>query len=122
MESCDIYIKSIRYEDAAWVENPDILLELIFNNLNEIPRFYFVSMSLNMSQVYNVNLKNTNYDDMILYLKGVKYKNEEFLSLEYVTELISHIQQQLGYIEHLEFGAIEIRSSNLYSDRDLGIN
>ena len=121
MESCDIYIKSVRYEDAAWSDNPDILLELIYNNFSEIPRFYFVSVSINMSQVYNVNLKQMNYDSMILYLKGVKYLSEEFLPLADVQELIGKMREQLGYIENLDFGAIEIRSSKLYTDRQLGI-
>ena len=122
MESSDIYIKTIRYENSSWTDNPDVLLELIYNNFNEISRFYFVSLALNMSQVYNVNLKQTNYDSMVLYIKGIKYKSEEFLSLEDVQELIAKIAEQLGYIENLSFGAIEMRSSKLYSDRELGIN
>lgn len=122
MESSDIYIKNIWYENAAWTDNPDILLELVYNNFNEIPRFYFVSLALNMSQVYNVNLRQSNYDSMILYIKGIKYKSEEFLSLEDVQELIIKIEEQLGYIENLSFGSVEMRSSKLYSDRELGIN
>ena len=62
-----------------------------------------------------------NYDSMILYLKGVKYLSEEFLPLADVQELIGKMREQLGYIENLDFGAIEIRSSKLYTDRQLGI-
>ena len=121
MESCDIYIKSVMYKESAWTDDPDVLLESIFNNLNEISRFYFVSMALNMVQAYNVNLKMSNYDSMVLYLKGVKYKSEEFLSFNFVEEMIEKIKQQLNYIDDFNFGAIEVRSSKLYTDKDLGI-
>jgi hypothetical protein len=59
---------------------------------------------------------------MVLYLKGVKYKNEIFLSLDNVKEMIELIKSQLNYIEELTFGAIEIRNSKLYRDSELGLN
>lgn len=121
MESCDIYIKSLIFENLAWLDNPDDLLDQIYNNLNEISNFYFVSLSLNMAQVYNVNLKEQNYDSMIIYLKGVKYKHEEFIDKDAIIDLEDKIKEQLYYIEGLDFGEIEIRSSKIYTDRDLGI-
>ena len=121
MESCDIYIISVRYDGIGWINNPDDLLQSIYNNFCEIPDFYFVSLSLNMSQVYNVNLKQSNYEAMILYIKGIKYQHSEFLTLDQVKDLESKIKQQLNYIEKLSYGEIEVRSSIVYRDIDLGI-
>lgn len=122
MESCDVYIKSVTYEDLGWIDDPDLILEQVFNNLSEIPHFYFVSLSLNMAEVFNVNLQQSNYESMLLYIKGVKYKHHEFLGLPDVQEMIEKIKQQLGYIENLYTGKIEIRSSKLYTDKVLGIS
>lgn len=121
MEFCDIYISPLKYENIEWADDPDSLLQLIYDNLSEITGFYFVSISLNMSQVYNVSLKTENYDSMVLYLKGIKYNKKEFLSLDDVQELEQEIRKQLGFIENLEIGDMHFKTSKLYSDKDLGI-
>lgn len=121
MESCEIYIKSVRYENAQWTDNPDEMLDALYNNLNEIRKFYFVSVSVNMAQVYNISLKEPNYDSMILYLKGCKYKNTEFLSEELIEELEIELKNKLNFIEGLDYGEIEIRTSKLYTNKMLGL-
>lgn len=121
MESCDIYLKSVVYRELSWLDSPDALLDLIYNNLNEISAFDFVSISINMAQVYNVNLKTSNYDSALIYLKGVKFKQEEFLTEGDLQELEVEIRKQLGYIEGLYVGEIEVRSSKLYTNYDLGL-
>ena len=120
-ENCELYITSLAYSGQSWLDNPDSLLESIYNNLTEIKDFYFVSLTLNMAQVYNVNLKQTYYDSMILYLKGVKYKHEEFIGLDNIKELESEIKKQLKYIEGLYFGELEFRESEMYTDTKLGL-
>jgi len=109
------------YHGSSWVDNSDSLLDQIYNNLNEISQFYFVSLSINMAQVYNVNLKENSYDSMIMYLKGVKYKHNEFINKEDIVELEEQITKYLNYIEGFNFGEIEIRSSKVYSDQSLGM-
>jgi len=121
MESCDIYIKGVKYQDSSWLSNPDVLLSLVYVNLSEISSFYFVSLALNMAQVYNVSLKQSNYDSMVLYIKGVKYKREEFLKLKELQRLIRDIKEQLTYIDGLSFGSIEVRCAKTYFDRELGV-
>ena len=121
METCDIYIKSVLYNNQGWIDDPDIVLEQISNNLSEIPQFYFTSLSMNMSQVYNVSLKVSNYDSMMVYLKHAKFKHDQFLTLLSTQDLIDQIKQQLNYIEGLTFGNIEVRNSKLYTDSELGV-
>jgi len=121
MENCEIYITGVVYKDQSWLDNPDYLLEQIFDNLNEIKDFDFASLSLNMAQVYNVSLKSSNYDSMIMYLKKVRYKHDEFLRLDLVEKLLEQIKIQLSYIDSLSFVSAELRSSKMYTDRELGI-
>jgi len=119
MESCEIYIKGIEYENSEWSDKPDNLLELMYDNFNEIDGFYFIGLSLNMAQVYNVNLKSSNYDAMNLHIKGVKYKHRELLSLNQVKKIELKIKQQLNYIETLKFKSVEFRTLIFYRDIDL---
>jgi mannose/fructose/N-acetylgalactosamine-specific phosphotransferase system component IIB len=121
METCEIYITGVVYKHQSWMDNPDYLLEQIYDNLNEIQNFDFASLSLNMSQVYNVSLKQSNYDAMIMYLKKARYKHQEFLTLTDVENLVIKIKQQLNYITDLSFVGIEVRTSKLYTDKELGL-
>lgn len=121
MENCEIYLTGVVYKDQCWYDNPDFLLDQIYNNLNEISGFIFSSISINMSQVYNVSLKQSNYDSMIMFLKNVKYNSTDFLKLIDVQTLIQKITQQMKYIEGLSFVGIEIRCKKSYSDNDLGL-
>jgi len=121
MESCEIYIKGVVYKDQSWFEEPDILLQQVFDNLNEIKNFDFASLSLNMSQVFNVSLKQSNYDSMMMYLKKVKFKHQEFLLFQDVENLVIEIKRQLDFIEDLSFVSVEVRSTKMYSDVDLGL-
>ena len=86
MEIADLYIKSLVYENVSWIDNPDDLLELIHNNLSDIPQFYYGSLSLRMAQVFNVNLQESDYESMILYIKRIRYKGEYYLSDHWLEE------------------------------------
>jgi hypothetical protein len=121
METCEIYILDLRYDDQKWIDNPDDLLQLISNNLSEIDEFSFTELTINMSQVYNVSLKESHYDAMILYIKNIKYKHNEFLSIDDVQTLEQELTKHLSYIEKLTFGPIEFRTSVVYTDLSLGL-
>lgn len=122
MESCEIYITGVVYRNQSWIDNPDYLIEQVFNNLNEIQNFDFGSVSLNMSQVYNVSLKQSNYDAMVMFLKKAKFRHQEFLTLSDVESLVIKIKQQLSYIPELSFVGVELRTSKLYTDKELGLD
>ena len=120
-ESCDIYITGIEYKDSSWVDDPDELIQTLYDNFNEINEFYFINMALNMSQVYNVTLKDSNYDSSVLYLKGVRYKHKEFFDLDEVRLLENELREQMSYIEGLIFLQIEMRCTKKYTDYDLDL-
>jgi hypothetical protein len=121
MELCEIYLTGILYKGVSWVENPDSLLDQVYNNLNEIKNFDFASISLNMAQVYNVSLKQSNYDSMVMFLKHARYKHNEFLTLSDVQNLVIEIKRQLAYIAEFSYVGIEMRLSKFYTDKDLGL-
>jgi len=121
MERCEIYISSIVYKNQTWMDDPDSLLNQVYDNLNEIKNFYFTSVSLDMAQVYNVSLKQTNYDAMMIFLKGVRYGQNEFMTFQEVQKVVDEVSKQLEFIDDLFFGNIEVRSSKLYSDKELGL-
>lgn len=122
METCEIYMTGVVYNNLSWLDDPDYLLNQIFDNLNEISNFDFASLSLNMCQVYNVNLKQTNYESMSMYLKKVKFRHQEFLTLPDVEIITEKIKKQLSYIDGFSYTNLEIRSSEIYTDKDLGFN
>jgi len=121
MERSEIYITSIVYKSQTWLDDPDSLLNQVYDNLNEIKNFYFTSISLDMAQVYNVSLKQTNYDAMMIFLKGVRYGQNEFMTFKEVQIVVDEVTKQLEFIDDLSFGNIEVRSSKLYSDKELGL-
>lgn len=121
MESCEIYIKDVRVDNHSYVEDTDVFLQNIYDLLNDIPNYGMVSVSVNMSQAYNVSLKTSNYDSMLVYLKGSKYHGKVYLSKSEAVELKYKIKQQLLNINGMSVGEIEIRSSKIYTDLALGL-
>jgi hypothetical protein len=121
MEACDIYISCMHYKNQNWLDNPDSLLEQVSSNLNEIKQFNFCSISVNMAQVYNVSLKQTNYDSMVMFIKGVRFNGAQNFDVNVLSDLMSKIRKQLNYIEGLYFENIDVRCSSSYSDRELGV-
>lgn len=121
MENCEIYFSGVTYKGESWLDNPDYLMQQIYNNLNEIKTFDFASVSLNMAQVFNVSLKTNNYDSMVLFLKKVRFKYKEFLSMEDIKELTEKIKKTLTYIDNFNFIDMDIRTSVTYTDKELGI-
>jgi hypothetical protein len=120
MENCEIYITGIMFENQSWLDNPDTLLEDMYNNLSDIDSFYFSKLSLDMAEVYNVNLKTANYESMNAIIKGAKYKGQEFLTKENLESLKVEIIKQLQYIDSLKFQGIEFRCYMIYPDYALG--
>ena len=121
IENCEIYVTQVRYKNSSWEDNPDVLLQNIYDNLSEINKFYFITLVINMAQVYNVGLKESHYDSMIIYIKGIKFRHKEFLDLKDVRELETQLREQLNYIDDLYFEDIEIRSTKNFSDYELGL-
>ena len=121
MENCEIYITGVVYNNNSWINDIDQFLQEVYNQLNEIRNFRFISLCATESQVYNVGLKETNYESMIIYIKGAKYKNSEFLNLYDTQELEFKMKEQLNNIENLSFNEIEIRTSKSFLDINLGI-
>lgn len=121
MDLLDVYISDVRIFGQSWVEDADAFLDSVYNTLVESPNVGLVNIAINMAQVYNVNIKEANYDSMTMYIKGVKYKHKEFLSHDEAEELVAIIRQQLLKIEGVTLGEIEIRSSKIYTDQQLGL-
>lgn len=119
IKACEIYITSVRYKSQAWFNDPDVLLDEIANYLNDVCQFNFSSISLNMSQVYNVALKNTNYDAMMIYIKGVKCQGHCFLSEMEIVHFRNQIITKLQSIPEFEFSDVQIRSTIKYEYLDL---
>jgi hypothetical protein len=121
IEVCDIYFTCMHYQNQSWLEDPDILLQQVYDNLNEINTFHFSSISINMAQVYNVSLKQTNYDSMVMFLKCVRFNGIQFFNVDIILKLIASIKKQLSFIEGLYFENIDVKCSSSFSDRELGI-
>jgi len=118
-EYCELYITGVRHLGLNWVQDPDGLLDEINNVLMEIERFNFIYLTLNMSQIYNYHLRTNNYDSMMIYIKGAKYKGQALLSVDQLMELESHIKYALGYVYGLTFLELELRSARKYEFEEL---
>ena len=119
VESTEIYITGVRYKSESWYSNPDELLDTVADYLYEISGFVFISLSLNMSQVHNVSIVSTQYDAMMLYLKGVKYQGTSFLSEDMIRELRDKIIEKLNQLPEFEFVDVQLRSGLKYEASDL---
>jgi len=116
---CDIYIFGVKQEGLGWSPDPDALLEDIANNLSDIERFNYVSISLNMAQVYNFYLKTSSYDSMMIYFKGVRYKGNSIFNEIEMLELEQKLRVYLSYVYGLTFQDMEIRCSQKYEYTEL---
>lgn len=114
VEYCEIYISGVRLLGIGWVQDADEFLEEVANTLSEIERFVYISLSINMSQVYNYQLKVSSYDAMMLYLKGVRYKGGSSLSSQEMMELDNKLRHALSYIYGLTIENIETRCNRKF--------
>ena len=114
----EIYITGVSMSDDYWVNNPDSLLDDIKDALSEIKRFNFISISLNMSQVYNVRLKLRSYNSMMMYIKGVRFKGESFFDEDTVKEIKRELRKYLAYIYGFNLQNIEMRCYKKYNWED----
>lgn len=119
VEYCDIYLFGVRQEGLGWSQDADALLEDIANNLSDIERFNYVSVSINMSQVYNFYLKTSSYDSMMIYFKGVRYRGSSIFNEIEMLEIEQKIRVYLSYVYGLSFQDIEIRCSQKYEYSEL---
>ena len=119
IEYCDIYIFGVRQEGLGWSSDPDALLEEVALNLSDIERLNYVSISLNMSQVYNFYLKVSTYDSMFLYFKGVRYQGKSLLNEIEMLELEHKLNIYLSYVYGLTYQDIEIRCSKKFDFKEL---
>jgi hypothetical protein len=119
VEYCDIYLFGVKQEGLSWSSDADALLEDIANNLSDIERFNYVSISLNMAQVYNFFLKTSSYDSMMIYFKGVRYKGSSIFNEIEMLELEQKLRIYLSYVYGLVFHEIEIRCSQKFEYAEL---
>jgi hypothetical protein len=116
---CDIYITGVRKESLGWVDDPDAFLDDVAENISDIPRFTFISVSLNMVQAYNYQLKVASYEAMMIYLKGVRYFGKSDFSLQESLDLETKIGLYISYIYGFSYENIEIRTSKKYDIKEL---
>jgi len=114
-EYSEIYITGVGMVDDYWVNNPDFLLDDIKDALAEIKRFNFISISLNMSQVYNVRLKLRSYNSMMMYIKGINFKGESYFEEDSVKEIKKELRKYLSYIYGFNLQNIELRCYKKYN-------
>jgi len=120
VEYCDIYLFGVRQEGLGWTSDADALLEDIANNLSDIERFNYISVSINMAQVYNFYLKVSTYDSMVIYFKGVRYKGKSIFNEIELLEIEQKISMYLSYVYGLTFKNMEIRCSKKFEFTELG--
>jgi hypothetical protein len=116
---CEIYISGIRKFGLGYVDDFDELLDEIAQNFSDISKFFYLSISLDMNQVYNFFLRVSNYETMTIFLKGVRYKGSSMLNEKELNELQDNIKQQISYIDGLTFQDIEIRCAKSYEFKQL---
>jgi len=113
VKNTEIYIKGLIYYENYWVDDPDELINKIVDSLKNIEKFEYMSIALNLSQVFATAQAPMQYSGMILFFKNVIYNEKEYLSLDECNVLKSQIQASLNAIQELKFGDIEIRTNSL---------
>jgi len=119
VEYCEIYITGVRKLNIGWCASYDAFLDEVADNISDIERFNFISISLNMSQVYNFHLKVSSYDAMLIYIKGVRYFGFSYLNERLTIELEEKLKLYLSYVYGLTFDNIEIRCAKKFEYEEL---
>jgi len=105
----DIYIESLIIKDEIWIGNSDSLLDEIWDYLNDIVGFSFVSISYNQAKVFkNVSIE---YKGTNLYIKGCMYQGKEFLDKSELNELSHKIIEKLLLINNVSFSDVKFRTN-----------
>jgi len=109
----EVYIKGIKYQGISWVDDPDALLQLISDEINKISDLSYLSIAVNTAQVLATAQTPTQYTEMVVFLKNVKYKNLGYLIITDATILRDNLKAALDSIEDLEHSDVEIRTNSL---------
>ena len=109
----EVYVKGLIYYDNYWVDDPDELLGKITDALQILNSFEYMSIALNLSQVFATSQAPTQYSGIVLFFKNVAYNKKDYLSLEECSTLKRQIQECLNTIQELKCGDIEIRTNSL---------
>ncbi len=109
----EVYIKGVKYQSVSWVDDPDQLLQLISDELKKITDLYYLSIAVNAAQVLATSQTPTQYTDMVVFLKNVRYKNNGYLTLENASLLRNAIKAALGAISSLDYNDVEIRTNSM---------
>lgn len=116
---CEVYIRGVVLQGLGWTDDPDSLLDEIADNLNDIERLNFISISLNMNKAYNYHLKTSSYHSMLLYIKGIRYMGKAEMTVDELTELESKIKLYLGYVYGLSTNEFEWRLTQKMEYKEL---
>lgn len=108
----EIYIKGLTYYGNYWVDDQDELIEKIVNSL-QITNFEYMSIALNLSQVFATSQAPTQYSGIVLFFKNVTYNGKEYLLQDECSMLRQQIKNCLTSIKELQIGDIEIRTNSL---------
>lgn len=107
--SLEIYVESLKLKDQFWIADPDSLLDDIWNYLNDIIGFSFISISYTQSKAHKI--VGTEYEGTMFNIKGCTYKGNEYLSDGDINELTDYIKDKLLLINNLNFSTITIRTN-----------
>ena len=109
----EIYIKGLIYYGNHWVDDPDELINEIVESFVVINGFEYMSIALNLSQVFSTSQIPTQYSGIILFLKNVTFNGDGYLSSAASASLRESIMNRLRTINELQFEDVEIRTNSV---------
>jgi hypothetical protein len=111
VDDTQIYITGVLYQSDAFPTDPKILFALIDGKLREITALEFQFLSINRAE--NRFSNETTREQLLIFMKDIKYDGVVFLSDTNSSALRTAIVNKMNDTAELIFNDVEIRTTRL---------
>ena len=109
IDETQIYITEVLYQSDAFPTDPKILFKMIDEQFRQITALEYQFLSINRSE--NRFSGGTTREQLLIFMKDIKYNGNAFLSDTNSASLRSDLISKLNSISDIAYNDVEIRTT-----------
>lgn len=107
VDDTQVYINGVLYQSEAFPSDPKILFNIIDEKLRELTSLEYQFLSINRAE--NRFSNETTREQLMIFMKDVKYNSNVFLSDSESSSLRTDLINKINTISEFSYDDVEIR-------------